>query len=303
MTSPTSWPSLEPRRPTFPFDALDIGGIVIVPSPANPVAFSIAGIDIRWYALFMLAGVICGIWLTRTLAARVGLDPDWVIDAAPWVVLFSILGARLYYVLLRSEYFVTHPWEAINIRLGGLSFHGALLAGTVGFAVLCWRAGQPFMRWTDATIPGVAFAQAIGRWGNWANQEAFGTPTNAPWGLWIDPSRRPPAFAEVDRFHPTFLYESAFNLVNAIVLAWIALRIPESRRLRHGDVLAFYLMSYGLARFLIERLRTDSLYIGPLPAAYWLSWGLIAGGIALLVLPRWPQRSDAAFEATSGEAR
>lgn len=257
-----------------------------MPSPPDPVAISIAGIDIRWYAIFMLAGVVAGISLTRFLAGRVGLDPDWVIDAAPWVVLFSILGARSYYVFLRADYFVTRPWEAINIRTGGLSFHGALLAGTFGFAILCWRARQPFLRWTDAAIPGVALAQAIGRWGNWANQEAFGTPTTAPWGLWIDPDHRPAAFAHIERFHPTFLYESVFNLANAIVLAWLALRISRSRWLRHGDIIALYLINYGLARFLIERIRTDSLYLGPLPAAYWLSWVLIASGVALFIFQR-----------------
>jgi phosphatidylglycerol---prolipoprotein diacylglyceryl transferase len=274
-----------------------------MPSPPDPVAFSIAGTDVRWYALFMLLGVVCGVWLTRVLAAHVGLDPDWVVDVVPWVVLFSILGARAYYVALRSAYFADRPWEAVNIRLGGLSFHGALLAGVLTFAVLCWRAGQPFLKWTDAAIPGVALAQAIGRWGNWANQEAFGTPTTAPWGLWIDPSRRPAAFAEIDRFHPTFLYESLFNLANAAVLTWLALRIPESRWLRHGDVLAFYLIGYGLARFLIETIRTDSLYLGPLPAAYWLSWGLMAIGIALLVRPRWPKRLDSVFPAASTDAQ
>jgi phosphatidylglycerol:prolipoprotein diacylglycerol transferase len=102
-------------------------------------------------------------------------------------------------------------------------------------------------RWTDAAIPGV----------------------------------RPLEFAAAARFHPTFLYESLFNLANAIVLSWVALRIPRSSRLRHGDVLAIYLISYGVARFAIERLRTDSLYIGPLPAAYWLSWLLIAAGLTL----------------------
>ena len=263
-----------------------------MPSPSNPVALAIAGLDIRWYALFMLAGVVSGIWLTRVLARRVGLDSNWVLDAAPWVVLFSILGARAYYVLLRSDYFATYPLEAVNIRLGGLSFHGALIAGTLGFALLCWRARQPFLRWTDVAIPGVALAQALGRWGNWANQEAFGTPTSAPWGLWIDPHQRPPEFAEFERFHPTFFYESLFNLANAFILAWLALHVSESRRLRHGDVLALYLINYGLARFLIERIRTDSLYLGPLPAAYWLSWGLFASGAALLVYLRRSERSD-----------
>ena len=257
-----------------------------MPSPSDPIAFSIIGLDVRWYALFMLAGVVAGIILARILAASIGLDPDWIIDAAPWVVLFSILGARSYYVALRADYFLAHPAEAINIRLGGLAFHGALVAGTAAFAVLCRRARQPFLWWTDAVVPAVALAQAIGRWGNWANQEAFGTPTTAPWGLWIDPDRRPAAFAGVERFHPTFLYESLFNLANAALLSWVALRVSRSAALRHGDVLAIYLINYGVARFLIERIRTDSLYLGPLPAAYWLSWGLIAVGAALLLYPR-----------------
>jgi phosphatidylglycerol:prolipoprotein diacylglycerol transferase len=257
-----------------------------MPSPSDPIAFSVFGLDVRWYALFMLAGVVAGVILARFLARRIGLDPDWVIDAAPWVVLFSIVGARSYYVALRAGHFVSYPLEAINIRLGGLSFHGALIAGTIAFAILCRRSQQPFFWWTDAVVPAVALAQAIGRWGNWANQEAFGTPTTAPWGLWIDPSRRPAEFAGVERFHPTFLYESLFNLANAALLSWVALHIPGSARLRHGDVLGIYLVNYGVARFLIERIRTDSLYLGPLPAAYWLSWGLTVVGLALLVFLR-----------------
>ncbi len=257
-----------------------------MPSPSDPIAFSVFGIDVRWYALFMLAGVVAGLVLARFLAGRIGLDPDWVFDAAPWVVLFSIVGARSYYVALRVDHFLAHPAEAINIRLGGLAFHGALIAGTAAFALLCLRARQPFLWWTDAVVPAVALAQAVGRWGNWANQEAFGTPTGAPWGLWIDPDRRPAQFAGVDRFHPTFLYESLFNLANAAVLSWVALGVPRSTGLRHGDVLAIYLINYGVARFLIERIRTDSLYLGPLPAAYWLSWGLIAVGAGLLIFLR-----------------
>lgn len=257
-----------------------------MPSPPDPIAFSIAGIDIRWYALFMLAGVVAGFGLTRFLAAKLGLEPDWVLDAAPWIVLSSILGARVYYVALRLEHFALQPWDALNIRLGGLSFHGALIAGTLTFAALCWRHRQPFWKWTDAVMPGVAIAQAVGRWGNWANQEAFGTPTDLPWGLAIDHDHRPPGFTEAVRFHPTFLYESSFNLANALLLSWLALRVPRSQLLKHGDVLAIYLINYGIARFLIERIRTDSLYLGPLPAAYWLSWTLVAAGIALILYRR-----------------
>lgn len=258
----------------------------MISSPASPIAFSVAGIDVRWYALFLLAGLIVGLLYTRWLATRVGLDPDWVWDAAPWIVLSAIVGARLYYVLLRADYFSLHPAEAINLRLGGMAFHGALVGGIAAFFILARRDKQPVLAWTDIAMPGVALAQAVGRWGNWANQEAFGTPTDLPWGVLIDAAHRPAQFASAATFHPTFLYESVFNLANAAVLGWLALRVPRSRVLRHGDVLGIYLIAYGLARFLIERVRTDSLYIGPLPAAFWLSWLLIAIGLVLLVVPR-----------------
>lgn len=271
-----------------------------MPSPADPIAFTILGLEIRWYALFFLLGTLAGIALARWLADRLDLNPEWVLDAAPWIVVASIIGARLYYVLLRASDFAAQPLSTLNIRQGGLSFHGALIAGLLTFVYLCRRDRQPLLRWTDAVIPGVALAQAIGRWGNWANQEAFGTPTNLPWGLAIDVAHRPAQFADATRFHPTFLYESLFNLVNAIFLSWVALKIPHSSRLRHGDVLAFYLIAYGIARFLIERLRTDSLYIGPLPAAFWLSWVLIAAGIAAFLLPRFLSRP--ADEALSRSA-
>lgn len=258
----------------------------MIPSPASPIAFSVAGLDVRWYALFLLAGLLAGLLFTRRLATRVGLDPDWVWDAAPWIVLTAIIGARLYYVLLRVDYFVFHPAEAINLRLGGMAFHGALVAGIAAFVILARRDKQPVLAWTDVAMPGVALAQAVGRWGNWANQEAFGTPTSLPWGVLIDPVHRPAPYAGAAAFHPTFLYESLFNLANALVLGWLALRVPSSRVLRHGDVLGLYLVTYGCARFLIERVRTDSLYIGPLPAAFWLSWLLVAAGMLVLIVPR-----------------
>ena len=261
----------------------------MIPSPDSPIAFSLAAFEVRWYALFLLAGLVAGLLFTRWLATRVGLDPDWVWDAAPWIVLASIIGARVYYVLLRADYFAQYPAEAINLRLGGMAFHGSLIAGIAAFAIVARRDRQPILAWSDIAMPGVALAQAIGRWGNWANQEAFGTPTSLPWGVAIDAQHRPPPFVDAATFHPTFLYESLFNLINAFLLGWIALRIPSSRALRHGDVLGIYLVLYGLARFLIERLRTDSLYIGPLPAAFWLSWLLIAAGVLVLVAPRIAQ--------------
>lgn len=271
-----------------------------MPSPSDPVAFSLFGVGVRWYALFILGGILAGAWLVRFLAERRGMDPEFALDVAPWLVFAGIVGARAYYLLLRWDYFLANPAEALNLRLGGLTIHGAVAAGIVTLWVLCRRHGQGFLAWADLIVCGVALGQAIGRWGNWANQEAFGTPTDLPWGVAIDPDRRPPAFADATFFHPTFLYESLFNLANALLLSWLVLRMPRSRFLRPGDVLWIYMVLYGLARFAIEGIRTDSLYIGPFPAAYWLSVGFVLLGLTMLVLRHLPSRRPATGAAASG---
>lgn len=252
-----------------------------IPSPADPVMVTVFGVGIRWYAVFILSGIAAGLWLVRRLAAARGLDPEFPLDIAPWLVLVGIAGARLTYVLLKAPYFTLHPAEALNIRLGGLSIHGALIASAIALIVLCRSRGQSALVWSDLLVAGVALGQAIGRWGNWANQEAFGRPTSMPWGLEIDPAHRPQEFAEFATFHPTFLYESIFNLLNAAVLYWVVLAIGKDR-FRPGAALWTYLLTYGIGRLIIERLRTDSLYIGPLPGATWASIAAILVGAIML---------------------
>lgn len=250
-----------------------------MPSPTDPVAFAVGGLSVRWYAVFILAGIVAGVALVRWLAGRRGMDPEFPLDIAPWVVGAGILGARLTYVLLRFDYFAGRPFEALNVRLGGLSIHGALAGGALALLWWCRRRNQSLLAWADLILPGVALGQAIGRWGNWANQEAFGRPTNLPWGLAIAPEHRPPGFEAVATFHPTFLYESIFNLLNAALLTWLALAIGRGRA-RVGDGLWTYCVTYGIGRLLVERLRLDSLYVGPLPGAYWVSAALIVVGFA-----------------------
>ena len=257
-----------------------------MPSPADPVAFELFGLSVRWYAIFILGGIVAAILLIQALARHRRLDPDVPLELAPLVVFAGIVGARLTYVLLRGPDFLDRPLDALNIRLGGLSIHGGLVAGALVVWWWCRRHRQPLLVWADLFVAGVALGQAIGRWGNWANQEAFGRPTDLPWGLAIDPANRPPEFAAVERFHPTFLYESLFNLANALLLSWVALQIPRRSWLRPGDGLALYLITYGIGRFLVEGLRTDSLYLGPLPGPYWASLAFIATGVALLLRAR-----------------
>ncbi len=255
-----------------------------MPTLHDPVAFDLFGLTIRWYALFILLGIAASLTVSSRLARARELDPEFLLDVAPWVVLAAIVGARAYYVLLRIGHFADHPGEIVNVRLGGLTIHGALAVGVAVFWWFCRRRSQPFLTWGDIVITGVPFGQAIGRWGNWANQEAFGRPTDLPWAVHIDPDRRPAGYLQFSTFHPTFLYESVLDLLIGLALIWLVLRMRESGRLLAGDAIWAYLVAYGIARLAIESMRTDSLYIGPWRAAYWLSFVLIgiglAGGIA-----------------------
>ena len=257
-----------------------------MPSPADPVAITIGPLELRWYALFILAGIVAGITVARWIARRRGQDDEFILDAAPIVVLVAVIGARIYYVLLEWRYFSERPDEIVGLQLRGLTIHGALIGGIASFWWLCLRRGDPPLRWADTVIVGVPVGQAIGRWGNWANQEAFGRPSDLPWAVEIDPIRRPAEFAASDTFHPTFLYESILSLVIAVTLASIVLRLGDRSWWRDGYALAAYLIMYGGARLIVEPMRTDSLYIGPWPAAYWFSIALIAAGVVVILWRR-----------------
>ena len=257
-----------------------------MPTLGDPVAFELFGLSVRWYGLFILAGIAAALAVSRVLAGRRGMDAEFLLDVAPLVLLAAIVGARVYYLLLRWDFYREHPDEIITLQLQGLTIHGALAGGVLAFWWLCRRRGQPFLAWADVVIAGVPIGQAIGRWGNWANQEAFGTPTDLPWAVRIDPVNRPAEYVAAETFHPTFLYEGVLNLVVAAVLIWLVLQIPRRPWLRDGDALWSYLVLYGLVRLPIEAVRTDSLHIGPLPAAYWLSALLILVGGAMLAWNR-----------------
>lgn len=261
-----------------------------MPTLHDPIAFSIAGLSIRWYAIFILTGIMLSLLVMRWIADRLGMDPDFPLDAAPIVIVAAIVGARFYYILLRFNDYWEDPGSAINVRLGGLTIHGALVAGALTFWWYCRRHGERFFAWVDIVIAVVPIGQAIGRWGNWANQEAFGTPSDRPWAVTIDPQNRPPGYEQYSTFHPTFLYESLLNLVIAAILIPLVLRRRQLTWMREGDVLWIYLILYGAARFMIERVRTDSLMIGPWPAAYWFSIGFILLGAVMLLVRRtiWP---------------
>ena len=173
----------------------------------NPVAFEIFGISIRWYGILIGSGMLIGAWLAMREAKRLGLKEDTLLDALIIALPSAIIGARLYYVLFNLEAYDT-LFEALNFRSGGLAVHGGVLAGVGSFWIYAKIKKLPFFKWLDIVAPSIILGQAIGRWGNFVNQEAHGGPTDLPWGIMIDGVK----------VHPTFLYESLANFAIFILL-------------------------------------------------------------------------------------
>jgi phosphatidylglycerol:prolipoprotein diacylglycerol transferase len=246
------------------------------------IAFQIGPLAIRWYGILIATGVLLGTTLAHREAIRRGQDPDKVLNAIVLTVLFGLLGGRLYYVLFNWEYYGANPGKILAVWEGGLAIHGGLIVGAVAAIVYCRYVRLSIPVTLDIMAPGVAIGQAIGRWGNFFNQEAFGVPTDLPWKLYIDPAHRPTWLGSFEYFHPTFLYESLWNFLVFAVL-WFGLR----KRLqgKPGALTLCYLGLYSIGRYLVEGLRIDSLMLGNFRAAQVASILLVAGsalGLALI---------------------
>ncbi|OMH24804.1 prolipoprotein diacylglyceryl transferase [Tersicoccus phoenicis] len=266
-----------------------------IPSPTIS-GFQLGPLTVRFYALCILAGIVIGLWLTaRRLRARGG-NGDQVWDIAVWAVPFGIVGGRLYHVITDPElYFAPgkDPWGALRIWEGGLGIWGAVALGAVGAWIGCRRAGVPFTAFADAAAPPLLIAQAIGRWGNWFNNELYGAPSTRPWKLQIhqmDPATLNAVTGPDGKpvvlgfFQPTFLYESLWSLAAAAVLLWADRRF----RLGAGSVFALYICLYTAGRFVVELMRTDfaNTFLG-LRVNTWTSGVLFVVGLVLfLVLVR-----------------
>ena len=226
----------------------------------DPIAFSVFGIDIRWYGILVATGIAAAvIWGYRRFP-RHGLISDDLLDIVIFAVPLGIIGARLYYVLFRWDWYAGDIHRILDIRAGGLAIHGGLILGFLTAYLVCRHKKISFLNGIDAVIPGVALAQAIGRWGNFFNGEAHGGPTDLPWAVMIDGTG----------YHPTFLYESIWCLILFFVL-WLV----DNNRKFEGQVFCLYGILYSIERFLVEALRTDSLMIGPFKQAQVLSLTVI----------------------------
>lgn len=239
-----------------------------------PMGFQIGPIFIRFYGIILMLGAVAGAWLAVRATVRRGQDPELVWDGLVWVLISGIIGARLWHIFtptpsdiaigLTTRYYLTHPLDAINIRSGGLGIPGAVIAGMLALYLFCRKRKVSFAMWVDIAVPGLALGQAIGRWGNFINQELYGPPTDLPWGIFIEPQYRLPGFQDFERFHPLFLYESLWNFMNLGGLLWLERKYKG--RLKNGDLLFVYLIIYPVGRFLLEFIRLNSAEIGGINA-------------------------------------
>lgn len=253
--------------------------LAAIPSPPDPT-LNIGPLELHYYGIIIAIGVAVAFSITRRRYERAGGDGELVDRVMTWGVLIGFLGARAGYVVTHLDRFFGPDaplamWQVIDIRSGGLAFFGGIFAGAITALVMLRRLDMPVLPWFDAVAVAVPVAQAIGRFGNWFNQELFGTPTDLPWALEVSPAAAARAgFPDATTFHPTFLYEAILNLL----AVWLILRLEKRREWRMGSIALLYLACYGVIRFLMELLRTDD-------QIEWLGLGIRNNGwIALATL-------------------
>lgn len=223
----------------------------------NQVAFTIFGLEIRWYGILIALGVLIGTFLALRETRRLGLNEELILDLLIWAVPLCLIGSRLYYVIFNWDLYKDNPLEIINIRNGGLAIHGTIIVGIIVAIVFCKVKKISFWTLADICSPSLILAQAIGRWGNYINQEAYGRPTNLPWGIMVNGVK----------VHPTFLYESIWDFLVFLFLIWFR----KKKKKVDGEIFLLYLSLYSFARFFIEGLRVDSLMLGQFRVAQLVS--------------------------------
>lgn len=259
-----------------------------------PIAFRLGPFAVRWYGIIIVGAVLAGAYIASREAKRRGQNPDHVWNALLLCLILGIIGARLYHVfssprggMVGWDYYRKNPIAIIRIWDGGLGIYGAIVGGILGVYIYARLSKLNFLQWVDIGTPGLILGQAIGRWGNFVNKELYGYPTSLPWGIIIPPGYRIPPYDDLSayptstRFHPTFLYESLWNLLGFLLLMYVARRYAT--RLLDGDVLCLYLIWYPVGRIFIEALRPDAWLIGGVPAAQIFAAVaiVVAGGIML----------------------
>lgn len=232
------------------------------------VAFSIFEIDIYWYAILIITGVLIGAKFAQKEFVKRGFDEDFIYDMLFVILPLAIIGARAWYVIFEWDMYKNDPIQILNFRAGGLAIHGGILFAIIGLYFYAKKKEIPLIDILDVMAPSLAFGQAIGRWGNFVNGEAHGTPTNLPWAIIVDGVK----------VHPTFLYESIGDF-----LIFLFLINYRNKNPKKGIQTGIYFITYGILRFFVEGLRTDSLMIGQIRMAQLTSVIYLIVGIYLFV--------------------
>lgn len=236
------------------------------------VCFTVFGLDIMWYGVLIGIGFILATIISYARAPKLGIKPDHFIDLIIWLIPSAIVGARAYYVIFNWEMYQGDLAAIFNTRNGGLAVHGGILLGVLTCWIVCRVVKEDFLSMLDLCAPVLALGQAIGRWGNFFNEEAHGTETDLPWAQIIDGVG----------YHPTFLYESLWCFLLFLFLVWFS----NHKRTFRGEIICLYFMLYSFERFFVESLRTDSLMIGSLRQAQVISIVLFAAALLLFIILR-----------------
>lgn len=247
----------------------------------DPILISIGSLSVHWYGLFIVSGILAATIVAFGLAEKYNIKKDTIIDAIFYLVIGGIAGARLYHVGLEFSYYAKNPLDIFKLWQGGLAIHGGIIAGIIVIYALAKK--YKINPWQVAAIfaPGLALAQAIGRWGNYFNQELYGLPTALPWGIPIEPTNRVAEYFTSEYFHPTFLYESVGNFVIFLILMAIHTYIIKRKKFNDYScfwLLASYLISYSILRFFLEFIRIDRT-----PEVFDLRWPQIASLVIIAV--------------------
>ena len=253
-----------------------------IPSPSSG-SVHLGPVQLRAYGLMIGLGVVAAVWVGQRRWAARGGDPDDISSIAMWAVPAGLIGSRIYHVATDWKRFTGRWGDVFAIWQGGLGVPGGLAAGVLVGVMVARRREMSVPAMLDSLVPTLPIAQAIGRWGNWFNQEVFGGPTDLPWGLRIDESHRPTEYLASTAFHPTFLYEGIWNLV----LAWFLVRVDRRGVLRPGYLIGLWVFGYGVGRLWVETIRVDAAYlVWGLRVNVWMSLVAIVVGGAVTVAGR-----------------
>jgi phosphatidylglycerol:prolipoprotein diacylglycerol transferase len=246
---------------------------------------------VNWYGIIIAVAALSGFSLAGLEAKRRGEDPEHVFRMAILLVPLALIGARLYHVIDLWDFYSQNP--SLIFGGAGLGIFGAIAGGVIGLLIYSKWKRLSILRWLDIAAPGLILGQAIGRWGNFFNQELYGYPTDLPWAIYIDPANRLPGFGSFSHFHPLFLYESLWNFLGCFILLFTGRKL--GRRLPDGDIFLLYIIYYSVGRFFLEGFKIEVWTLAGFPTARWITASAILIAVAVMVY-RWYRRRRAANE-------